>query len=457
MNFTNQLIQLITKINFTNIPPEVIRVAKRMIMDCLGVTILGSSEQCSKIALEYLQEFNDRGNARIITYKLGTSAPSAAFVNGIMAHALDYDDSNLSMEGHPSAPVLPVIIALGSELRSSGKDILEAFILGIEMETKMGRAVNPIHYEMGWHPTAILGTLGATVAAGKLLQLNPDQFQMALGIAVSEAAGVKGNFGTMTKPLHVGNAARNGIIAAILARRGFTANVGIFEINFGGFGLFCGGKSYELNKIIDKFSNPYDLVSPGVSFKKYPCCGSTHSCIDAILSLRNEYQISGQDVMEIKCGVHHRRIPHTNRPDPKTGLEAKFSNQYVTATALQDGRIKLNHFEDANVSNVQIRELMKKIVLYGDSEVESWEGEKGEFGAIVRIKLGNNVEYCQKIKFPRGFPENPMSDNELEEKYRHCVESVMSRDAVDRSLLLLRDIETLSDIRKLIDLTCDTE
>ncbi|MFQ5933470.1 MAG: MmgE/PrpD family protein, partial [Dehalococcoidia bacterium] len=224
MNITESVADFILETRLDDVPGEAIIQAKRAILDTLGVALAGSREEPSRIVLEFVQERGGRATASIVGAGLRTDCLSAALVNGTMAHALDYDDVNDAMMGHPSAPLVPAVMALAQEVGASGERALEAFLVGFEVECKLGLAVGHSHYVKGWHATSTLGTMGAAASAAKLLGLDKRCTQMALGIAASMAGGMRQNFGTMTKPLHVGHAARSGLLAALLAQKGFTAS-----------------------------------------------------------------------------------------------------------------------------------------------------------------------------------------------------------------------------------------
>jgi 2-methylcitrate dehydratase PrpD len=270
---------------------------------------------------------------------------SAALINGTAAHALDYDDCSNSMGGHPSAPILPALIALGEQYGKSGRDILAAYVIGFEVEAHIGRAVHLHHYEKGWHPTATLGVFGSAAACAKLLGLDAQRTAIALSIAASFSSGLKANFGSMVKPLHVGHCSRNGIYATLLAREGFSSGAEVFEHKQGFLNVFNGAGTYDTDKLFAGWAQPYDIVRPGIGFKQYPCCASTHPGIDCMLELHKTHALKADQVERIESWTHRRRLEHTNRPDPRSALDAKFSVQYTLARALIHGFVSMDHFE----------------------------------------------------------------------------------------------------------------
>jgi 2-methylcitrate dehydratase PrpD len=282
MGATRQLASFVVDTSFAGIPAPAYARAKEAILDGLGCALVGSPTPIGKLMTRYVRERNETPRASVIGGGYKTSAALAALANGTMAHALDFDDVNWSMSGHPTVPLLPAVLAVGQEIHASGVDVLLAYTLGFEVETKVGLGINPRHYDLGWHATSTLGTLGAAAACAKLLGLDVENTCMALGIAASTAAGLRQNFGTMTKPLHPGQAAMNGVTAAQLAQLGWTADANILEAPYGFCQLYTGTNQYNLDDIVKRLGNPYELLATGVAIKQYPCCAFTHRALDAV-------------------------------------------------------------------------------------------------------------------------------------------------------------------------------
>ena len=249
----------------------------------------------------------------------------------------------ISIGGHPSIAVLPGALALAESLGARGRDLLLAFGTGLEPQARIGHAVHTHHDEKGWHPTATLGIFGAAAASARLLGLDADGTATALAIACSLSSGVKANFGTMTKPLHAGECTRNGLYAALLAKEGFTACLEAFEHKHGFFEVFNGAGNYVAGKVLESWADPLEILNPGVGLKQYPCCGSTHSAIDAMLILRERHRLTPGEVAKIESITHDRALAHTDRPDPRSSLDAKFSVQYCVARALMHGDVTFEH------------------------------------------------------------------------------------------------------------------
>jgi 2-methylcitrate dehydratase PrpD len=273
--------------------------------------------------------------------------------------------------------------------------------------------------------------------------------RVILGIAASEASGLRGNFGSMTKPLHAGLAARNGVMASMLAKRGFSANESIME-DHSGFASAHGEHGSHLDGFDRSLGGPFDIISPGRTIKPYACCRDTHSCIDAAIYLIERYAISAEDVACIKYQVGEVAGVALHSP-PETGLQAKLSVQYCIAIALLFGEVRLKHFADELVLEPKVQSLMKKICRQQGEEIEPMSGR-------IMIKLKNGVEYSHTVRRPKGDPENPLSQKELVMKYKDCASRVISPEAVEESLKLLSNLESLNDLTQLTKmLICENE
>ncbi|MFD2441020.1 MmgE/PrpD family protein [Paracoccus kondratievae] len=344
----------------------------------------------------------------------------AALVNGTAAHALDFDDCSTTMGGHPSAPVVPVVLALAELTGATAGKVIEAWMTGVEVETRLARGLLPHHYEKGWHPTATLGVFGAAAAAARMFDFDEDQMTTALAVTVSMASGLKSNFGTPVKPLHVGQAAHNAIMAALVTRRGMTANPEAFEHNYGFFNLFNGAGTYDVDAILNGWDGPMEVLDPGIAIKQHPCCGSAHSAIDAALRIIAREGLLAADAIErIETSTHERRLAHTNRPKPRSGLDAKFSVQFLTAKALTTGRIRLADFDDATFLTPDLAALLPRVTSTGHNEADAYLGR-----VRVVMKDGRVFEDSASTNFGRG-PKNPMSDAELRDKFTDCATLVL--------------------------------
>jgi 2-methylcitrate dehydratase PrpD len=446
MTIAASLAERIASVRHDDLPPEALHWAKVAILDTVGCTLAGSTEPCARIAEEVLASGGGNGGGCLIFgTDRRTTALDAALINGTAAHAMDYDDVSNTLGGHPSAPILPALFALAETRNADGRAFLAAFVAGFEAETRIARGVNFYHYEKGWHPTATLGVFGATAACCHLLGLPVEKTTVALGLAASFASGVKANFGTMTKPLHVGHCSRNGLLAALLAADGFTANPGAFEHKQGFLLVFNGAGNFDADKILRDWGSPWDIVQPGVGIKQYPCCGSTHPAIDAMLMLVREHDLTPAKVARVDSWTHPRRLMHTNRPEPNSELDAKFSVQYCLARALTHGRVALEHFAGDAYLDPAIRTLLQRIHAAPHPEMTMDSSE--HFGAEVRVTLTDGSVLAQKVRQAVGRGSaDPLPVALLEAKFLDCASRVLPAGSARGLLTMLRGLEGVANL-----------
>lgn len=448
MAITEQLAHLIAETTFAQLPAEAISQAKRALLDTIGVTLAGHSEEAGRIMTSMVQDAGGFQEAAILGTASYTSPALAALANGTLGHALDFDDVTFHMRGHPSVPVTPVVLALGEALGASGAEIVTAFILGVEVEAKLGKALSSAHARQGWHPTATLGTLGAAAAAANLLGLSALQTQMALGIAASKAGGLRQNFGTMTKPLHAGEAARHGIEAAQLAQRGFTADPHVLEARFGFLHVFAGAGEFVPERVLEYFGDPYEIVSPGIGVKPYPACRQTHRAIDAMLELVHTYHFNPDEVQEIVCTTSARMLDFLVHHQPQTGLAGKFSMEYCLAAALLHGRMGLPQFSDAAVQEPRVQALMQQVrLVHPDLDQPDWDTPLPD---IIAVTLRNGERFQQRVDVPKGDPALPLTWDELVSKFQDCAAVVLPSSQIHQAVQCLSTLEELPTLQPLM-------
>lgn len=452
MTLSHDLAKRIHAIQFDDLPEDAIPLARTAMLDAIGCAFLGASEEMVRI-IERMPGFaGAEGPCAVFGRTYRTNPLDAVMINGVAAHALDFDDMSASMGGHPTVMVMPIIFALGDMQKISGKDALLAYMVGHETITRIARGVNMHHYDKGWHPTATLGIFGATATAARLLDLTIDQTAHALGIAASFASGLKSNFGSMTKPLHVGQGNRNGLYAALLAKEGFTSNDHAFEHKQGFLNVFNGPGTFDVDKILNDWGKPFDLVSVGVALKKHPCCGSTHPTIEAMQSIRAANDIDVDKVASIDVLVHPLRLPHTNNPDPQTPLQCKFSQQYVVSRALMDGQIKLGHFEREAFEQPEVRALLKKV----DARAHPEPASEHAAEVIVTMTDGRTFSDLNNVELGRGL-SNPMRPDELWEKFEDCARRSLNEQAIKPLFDCLQSLEAVENLKNVTDMMLDTQ
>ncbi len=445
---TKQLAEKICLVDYKNLTGEVITRSKEVILDTIGVTLAGAATDAAAILNEYSDRCGGTGSSTVLGRDKKTSAANAALVNGSTGHILDYDDVSWTTIGHPAVVVASAALASGEEFNSSGMELISAFVAGYETTASIGRAVIPEICRRGWHSTSTLGVFGAAAAAGKICGLNPAQMTNALGIAGSLASGVKTNFGTMTKHLHAGSAASNGVMAALLSKKGFTASTEILEADNG----FCAAFSpnYNPDVMVEEFGRPYDLIGNGAILKKWPSCYSTHPCIEAVLELRSKYSIDYSRVREIRVGITPYASDILFYSRPETGFEGKFSNQFCAAVALVRGKVSLLEFTDNTVRDKAVRDLAGKVIVYVDNELGKGKyflppGE-GPSRTRVKIVLNDGSIFSREILIAKGAPGRRLSPEEITQKYKSCAGMILEKNAVKSSIRSLMNLEKASSI-----------
>lgn len=392
-------------------------IARAGVLDYLAVAIPGSREPDVRVLRDHIVETFAAGEATALGSETGVCAPAAAFLNSAAGHVLDYDDYNDAVRGHPTCVVLPAALAVAETVDASTREVLDAYIVGVEAETMIGRVFNPRHYELGWHPTATIGTFGAAVAAARLLRFDERTTRDALCLAASLAGGIKGSFGTFMKAGQVGLAALRGLQAADLAARGIRGGANAFGGHHSFSELVNGNHRPNWDAALGARTR-WGIVEPGLVFKLYPCCGSTHPAIDAALGVRSAVSVDGIDRVDVY--VHPRRIPHTDRPSPASALEAKFSMQYVVAAALHRGRISSQEFSVAALGDAHVRELTKRTHIHELPEDEQFvfPGKLDCFACRLRVSEVGGGEHETYVRGPRGFdPTAPVTDADIEAKF----------------------------------------
>jgi 2-methylcitrate dehydratase PrpD len=444
MGATERLARFTADLAFDALPPDVVPAARRALLDTIGVMLAGVHEEGSDVVFDYARSLAASPEATIVGTALRTTAAQAALTNGAFGHALDFDDVAGGMQGHPSVPLAPAVLALGEKLGASGRQVIAAFACGFEVECKLGRILGRTAYARGWHMTSVLGAIGAAAACANLLELDVDRTRDAIGIAASMASGSRQNFGTMTKPLHAGLAARAGVEAGLLAAAGFTADRQIIEAPLGFAALFSPGQDAHPEDLGGP-GDPWEIVTPGISVKKYPCCYMTHRALDAALSAGRGIPLAADKVDSIVVRVPEGSTSALIHHRPRTGLEAKFSMEYCVAAALLDGAIRFRTFEEDAVSRPEAQELLRRVEL---NYVPRDAAEQR--AARVIIKLRDGSERFADAIVERGSATDPLSWDELGAKYRDCAARILPAAKVEASYHLIANLDSLKQIRDLM-------
>jgi 2-methylcitrate dehydratase PrpD len=444
MNATARIAAFVAESRWDDCPLPAVDAARRAILDCLGVMLAGSAEPAARIVRRVAEAEGGGPLATLVGTGLRSGALWAALFNGTAAHALDFDDTNFAMLGHPSAPVLAAALAAGELATATGRDVVQAFLVGFEVETTLGEAINPRHYEHGWHATCTLGTLGAAAAAARLFGLDAPGTATALAVAASQSSGLKENFGTMTKPFHAGHAARSGVLAALLAREGWTASDRAIEGPQGFVNVLGGGGGLG---VLATLGAPWKILTTGVAVKPYPSCACTHSIIDSALELRRTHALAPEAVDEVVIGVNERVPAILIHSDPRTGLEAKFSAEFCVAAALVEPRVGIETFRDEKTQDPALRGLMKRVRVIVDPEIP------GELERHMWTRLTLHLVDGRRLEIPPrqvpGHPSNPLSIAALRDKFESCAALALPPDRVDVVRGLVERLDDCPDLRSL--------
>jgi 2-methylcitrate dehydratase PrpD len=434
------------------IPEATLEAVKRSCFDAVGVLLAGSTQPVGQIIQKYARARGGRPEATVIGPGWKTSAPEAALVCGTMAHALDYDD--MGAYGHPTAPLLPALLALGELRRASGRQILTCYSIGFEVGAALCQGYN--QYERGFHSTPVFGTVAAAAGCARLAGLTVEQATMALGIAASEAGGIGRNNGTMTKPLHAGLAARNGVTAVLLAEDGFTAAGDVYEAKQGFCEAFLGDGRYDLQQVVASLGAPFG-AHESLTIKKYPCCGGNHSALDAVLSLISDHDLTYDDIEHVEVQAMSYTSPVLRYPEPATGLAGKFSVHYAVGAAIRDGEVVIDHFTDERVRDPRMQDAARKV----RAEVMArWDhrfmyGEMDGNPVVVRLKDGRVLARSVPRHAIRGAPGNPLSLDELTAKFRRNAGLLMQDSAaIDRAVDTWLHLERVADVGDAIRAVC---
>ena len=447
MDVTRRIARFVVESELEKIPTRALQTAKTAVLDCLGVALAGSQESSAKICAQIARQESAREEAAVFGQGFKSSALQAALANGTAAHALDYDHS-FTLMGQPTAPIIPAVFSLGESLGASGGEILEAYVAGFEVTAKLVLSLSDSK-EDGWHAPGTLGSLGASVACAKLLRLNSAEIEMALGMTASMAGGVVCNFGTMTKPLHVGLAARNGVLAAKLAQSGYTANAQGIEAGDGFCDMFYRVSPADSGPL-DQLGESYALVSDGIRIKPYPCGGLTHSAIDAMLDMRAMHGVTAETVDSVDVDVTRHTYSRIAFRIPQTGLQGKFSMGYLLARAIIDGKVSLDAFTDSAVRDQNVLRLAERIQMRLDPNLKA--SDEASRPCKVTVRLRNGQSYSRQVEHAKGSREVPLSPQELRGKFADCARRTISESAAERLLEQVEHLETLEDIRPLCQL-----
>ncbi|HUQ28950.1 MAG TPA: MmgE/PrpD family protein [Usitatibacter sp.] len=453
---TDYVAGFVTATKSADIPKDVAHLGKRSVLDGIGLALAGAASHQGEIARQYLENLGIAGEkgSTVIGSSLRLPARFAAFANGLTIHADDYDDTQLAVAKdrvyglltHPTAPALPPALAIAERDRRSGLDMMLAYQIGVEVECKVAEAIAPRHYQTGFHSTATCGSIGAAAGAAKILGLDREATRRAISIGATQAGGLRENFGTMTKPFHAGRAAENGVVAAEIAALGFTASPNGLEADRGFFRAAGGG--YDERAISGKLGDPWTFHFPGVSIKPHPSGSLTHPGMAVMMELILKHDIKAAQVKRVAVGTNHNMPNALIHHKPKNELQAKFSMEFCMAILLLERKGGLEQFTDDVVNRPDVQAMIAKVNFGVHPEAEAAGFDK--MTTIIEIEMDDGRVIRGQADFGKGSPANPMTDDELSEKFRQCASwGKMKKDAIEQVLKLLWKIEEVRDINEL--------
>ena len=443
MSATQSLVRFIVDTSIQNLPDGAVDAAKIGIMDGVANMLAGSTQPLADIVGPYVDELGGTPDSSVVGRGFRTNPPQAAFANGVFLHCLDFE-----IQGHPpthgTSACLPPALALAEKAGASGKTIIEAYVVGWEVQARL-RAASARANLRGYHPPGIFGPIGAAAASAKVLGLDSRRVDMALGIAASQTGGLTANTGTMVKSTHPGNAARTGAEAALLARDGFISREGILEASQGYVEVLL-GEPFDWDMFTRDLGERLQLVEPGFNIKRYPAYIYLQRPIEVVLDLRRKHDIHPDDVEYLELEIPRVRSD-LSRPQPATGLEGKFSFEYCAAVALAEGRVDIESFSDSTRFSAPVEDALRKVRLKVNDEIprdllQTW--------AVARVRTGGGLEISETCRSYRGSIANPMDREERLDKFRECARRVLAPDDIARAIDLVEGLESLGDVGELM-------
>ncbi len=439
-------------------PEPAVISAHREFIDVVAVMVPGAVEPVTRNVFETIKLWGaNSGSCTAVGHSSTMAAPWAALVNGTAGHALDFDDNFDPPKAHATTVLAPAILALGEQEGASGMDCLDAYIVGLQILGRVGQGVNPTHRNRGWHATATVGAIGAAAACARLLKLDPEKAAYAVSIATSMAAGFMSQFGTMTKPLHAGLAAKSGIMAASFAQHGIDAGMGVLDSGTGMNRLMVGPDYEQLRDAItnpehgqvlrfetDHVGEPLLITEHGFRVKRFPNCGSAHRAMDGVLAIRQEQNLTVDDVARVDIHAPSVHLNNLMYHDPKTGLQGKFSMEYALALALLYGDARLSDFTDGQVNRAEIRAVYPILHLHPVDKLE------GEFPTEVKVTLKDGRSFEKVIAMPLGSGPAPFPTSQYWTKFEGCVDGILPGDTTAALRSRLEDLPALKNISDLM-------
>ena len=434
---TAALAKHVIEARLEDVPDEVINEAHRTLLNWVAVAVGGCKHQSVDIILQTMPAANR--NASIFGRAEKTDALNAALANGISSHVFDFDDTHLATAIHPAGPVLSAVMPLIENGKIDGGEFIHSLILGIDITCRVGLAVSPDHYDVGWHISSTAGIFGAAAAASRLLQNSEKQTRWALGLAATQSSGMREMFGSMCKSFHIGNAAKNGLMSAMLAKNGFTSSEQGIEAKRGWANVTS--RKHNLSLATNGLGKKFLIMDN--SYKPYACGVVVHPGIDGCVQLRNEHNLSPNEIDRVDLRVHPLVLELTGKKSPKTGLEGKFSIYHACAVALQHGKGGEKEFSDSAVNDPLTQSLRDKVHAKVDTSIAA-------SAMAIHITTKDGRSLSKEIQKVLGSLENPLGDNALNNKTRDLCQPILGKEKTETLIETCRNMAFLKDSSKVV-------
>jgi 2-methylcitrate dehydratase PrpD len=445
-----RIAELVVQSRLHDLPSDALRIAKDLLFDVVGVTLAGRTQPAAEKVIDFVKRMGGNPEATVIGAGLRTSPWAAALANGTAGATLDYDDTTWHGMGHFSAPHLAALLALGEQRGVSGAALLEAHAIAFEAANKIGGALQPGQYLSGKHSTGTIGVLGATAGCAKLLDLDVPTTAMALGIAASSAGAIRGNFGTMTKGFHSGMAASNAVMCSLLAETGFTARLDTIETPHGFAATTVKDDSHRLDEVGLNWGNPWDVISPGLGIKFQPSGTMSFSLGQLAVELATENDIDVRSIESIHCRMTALAMELGSHRDPRNTNEAQYSNTWAVAVSLTDRKRGLAQFSDDRVKDEKVLALARKVHISLHPDLDPLSDRKDIAACELTVVMNDGRRWTKFQRRPKGYPGGePWTADMLDEKFRDAARMSLSHDKVELARRMLREIESIADVREL--------
>lgn len=443
---TKQVAEHINLFTYDQFNDNAIREAKRSLLNWLGVAIGAANHESMDKVLSVSTLLGSSPQSTVLGRKEKVDMLFASLLNGMSSHIFDFDDTLLETVLHPSAPVFPAVLALAENQKRTGKEVLEAYIIGCEVEARLALSLYPSHYWRGWHITGTVGGIGAAAAISKLLGLDVERTAYAIGISASDPTGLREMFGTMTKPYHPGKAAMNGILAALLAKEGFTSSTQSLEAERGFLKVLS--EENKSHKLVENWGRTWEVEKN--SYKPFASGIVTHPAIDGIIQIQKAHQLSYEEIVAIQIKGHPLVKELTGKTEITTGLEGKFSVFHCVAAGFLHLKAGVNEFSNSFVNNTIVKELRSKISLEIDDTLQ-------EDQAVIKVLLKNGTEHTHFVEHAIGSVKVPMSDEQLVEKFMDVTDNIIGTGAKQRLIDLIYQFEELENLEEFFQLCTPVE